>query len=200
MPSLPSFVARLCFGDNVDSGSCGTRFCDCGCDCADEEDECGVCAARACLCFAGDGGAKRRAEEDVGRLGDVLMVALGDMGGGVVGLATENGRKGGESGSSPSSSSSEAEERDFMGGLEGGNRGLRGAKARLRDMGCGASGEEEEMLEMLLEEEEEEELAMADGLGSRSRERRWGWVEISVDRREVSRLRLAKDEGFSVVE
>lgn len=74
-------------------------------------------------------------------------------------LAAENGRKGGES-----SSSSSASERGFIGALLDEYRGLREAKARLRDMGCGASESEEEELE--------ESLAIADGLASLSRERR----------------------------
>jgi len=105
----------------------------------------------------------------------------------VVVLAVEKGRKGGES-----SSSSSASDRGFIGPLVDEHRGLREAKARLRDMGCGTSDSDEDELE--------EELAIADGLASLSRERRLSCCNTSVDRREALRLRLAKDDCLSAAE
>ena len=181
VPSLPSFAIRLCLGDSVDSGlCCGGRFCDRGCDCTDDEDEWAVCGGFGTLGFIRDAG---RCEG--GRFGDILRVELGSVGaGGVMGRASEKGRKGGES-----SSSSSASDRGFSGALEE-YRGRR-AKVRLRDIGWGASSDEEE---------EDESLAMADGLASLPNGRCCCFGDASTDWPEASRLRArwAKEECLSV--
>ena len=112
---------------------------------------------------------------------------LGPVGaGGVMGRASEKGRKGGES-----SSSSSASDRGLRGALEEGYRGRR-AKARLRDIGWGASSDEEE--------DDDESLAMADGLASLPSRRCCCFGDASTDLPEVSRLRArwAKEERLSV--
>ncbi len=57
-------------------------------------------------------------------------------------------------------------------------------------MGWRSSEEDEE-------DAEEESLAIAEGLSSRSRERRLSFCWVSVDLREVSRLRWAKEDCLS---
>lgn len=174
---------RLCLGESVDSGlCCGGRFCDWGCDCTDDEDEWAVCGIFGPLGFVmGAGGGRCEG----GRFGEILTVELGSVGAsGVMGRASEKGRKGGKS-----SSSSSASDRGLRGALEE-YRGRR-AKARLRDIGWGASSDEEE---------EDESLAMADGLASLPRGRCCCFGDASTDLPEVSRLRArwAKEERLSV--
>ena len=119
-----------------------------------------------------------------GRFGDILTVELGSVGaGGVTGRRPEKGRKGGDS-----SSSSSASDRGLRGALEEEYRGRR-AYARLRDIGCGASSDEEE--------DEDESLATVDGLASLRTERCCCFGDASTDLPEASRLR-AKEECFSV--
>ena len=111
---------------------------------------------------------------------------LGSVGaGGVIGRALEKGRKGGE----PSSSSS-ASDRGLRGALEEGYRGRR-AKARLRDIGWGASSDEEV---------EDESLAIPEGLASLPDERCCCFGDASTDLPEASRLRArwAKEKRLSV--
>ena len=123
---------------------------------------------------------------EVGRFGDILRVELGSVGnGGVMGRASEKGRKGGES-----SSSSSATDRGLRGALEEEYRGRR-AKARLRDNEWGASSDEEE---------EDESLAMAEGLASLPIGRCCCFGDASIDLPEFSRLRArwAKEECLSV--
>lgn len=179
VPSLPSFAIRLCLGDNVERGlCCDGRFCDCCCDCTDDEDEWVVCGRFGGL------GLKRVAGCC---FGGVLRVELGPVGaGGVMGRASEKGRKGGES-----SSSSSASDRGLRGVLEEEYRGRR-AKARLRDIGGGASSDDEE--------EDDESLAMADGLASLPSRRCCCLGDASTDLPEASRLRArwAKGERLSV--
>lgn len=183
VPSLPSFAIRLCRGESDDSGfCCGGRFCDCGWDCTDEEDEWAVCGSFGVLgCVRSAAGGRCGG----GRFGDTLSVELGSVGlGGVMGRASEKGRKGGES-----SSSSSASDRGLRGALDGGYRGRR-AKTRLRVVGRGASSDEEE----------EESLAMADGLASLPYARCCCFGDASMDLPEASRLRArwAKEERLSV--
>lgn len=184
VPSLPSFAIRLCRGESVERGlCCGGRFWDWGCDCADDEDEWAVCGGFGVLGFARCTGSGRC--ED-GRFGDSLRVELGSAGlGGVMGRASEKGRNGGESSSSSSASNS-----GLRGTLEEEYRGRR-AKARLRDIGWGASSDEEE---------EDESLAMADGLASLANGRCCCFGDVSISLPEVSRLRArwAKEECLSV--
>lgn len=105
--------------------------------------------------------------------------------GGVMGRVSEKGRKGGES-----SSSSSASDRGLRGALEEEYRGRR-TKARLRDIGWGASSDDEE---------EDESLAMADGLASLPNGRCCCFGDASTDLPEASRLRArwAKVECLSV--
>lgn len=112
VPSLPSFAKRLCLGDSEERAlCCGGRFCDWGCDCADDEDEWAVCGRFGVLGFVRGAWGGRC---DGGPFGDTLRVELGSVGaGGVTGRASEKGRKGGES-----SSSSSASDRGLRGGLE----------------------------------------------------------------------------------
>ena len=140
-----------------------------------------VCGGFAALGFARDVG---RCEG--GRFGDILRVELGSVGaGGVTGRAFEKGRKGGEC-----SSSSSASDRGFRGALEEEYQGRR-AKVRLRDIGWGASSDEEE---------EDESLAMAGGLASLPNGRCCCFGDASTDLPEASRLRArwAKEECLSV--
>jgi hypothetical protein len=104
----------------------------------------------------------------------------------VVGLAAEKGRNGAESSSSPSAS-----DKVFIGALVNANRGLRDAKARLLDMGWGASESDEEELD--------DELAIADGLASLGRKPGLSCRDTSVERSEAFRLPFPKDECLSVV-
>lgn len=148
VPSLPSFAARRCLGDNVDKRVWETGRCDCGCDWAEEEDEWTGCFTRwgsSLSLFEGPAVGRR----DGGVFCVILTVAPGSpTGGGVFGLVLDNGRNG-----EASSSSSSASDRMFGGAFAAEYLGLR-AKARLRTMGCGAPDSDEL----------EESLAIADGL------------------------------------
>lgn len=122
-----------------------------------------------------------------GRFGDILTVELGSVGaGGVTGRRPEKGRKGGDS-----SSSSSASDRGLRGALEEEYRGRR-AYARLRDIGWGASSDEEE--------DEDGSVATADGLASLRSGRCCCFGDASTDLPEASRLRArwAKEGCFSV--
>ena len=112
VPSLPSFAIRLCRGESAERGlCCGGRFWDWGCDCAEDEEEWAVCGASRVLGLLRDTGDGRC---ESSRFGEIFMVELGSgRAGGVMGRASEKGRKGGES-----SSSSSASDRGLRGVLD----------------------------------------------------------------------------------
>ena len=102
VPSLPgSLATRLCCGESADGRFRDGILCDSGCDCAEEEEDHRVCGGATDFPLA--------ACPEVGRLSvcfvAILTVAPGSScSGGVLGLASENGRNSGVSSSSASES------------------------------------------------------------------------------------------------
>lgn len=169
-PSLPSLTTLRWRGDKADAGSPEPRTGDmgslleltlrCGCDCAEDEEECNGPIVRDGLgrvCFA------------------TRRVSLGSAVAGFAASGSENGKKGGESSSSSSSSASDKGPR---GALEFENLGRR-MYARLRDRGADDSDSDDDELR--------ESSALLEMLSSLSRDTILGFGAGSEDFLEPSR-------------
>lgn len=167
-PSLPSLTTLRWRGDKADAGSPEPRTGDmgsllelmlgCGCDCAEDEEECNGPVVRDCLgrvCFA------------------IRRVSLGSAVGGFAASGSENGKKGGES-----SSSSSASDKGPRGALEFENLGRR-MYARLRDRGADDSDSDDDELR--------ESSALLEMLSSLSIGTILGFEAVSEDFLEPSR-------------